>query len=169
MTQSLTDRLCTRCGLCCDGSLFADVELAGEREATPLEIMGLDVETDGDGFVLLQPCAALRGTRCTVYAHRPRCCRTFECYLLQRARTGEVSVDEALARIRVAHARIGRLRALLGPAPRGADTLSLAERCAGVLAHPASGARAASRRARIERARVAVRRTIRETFLGTGG
>ena len=46
MKPSLTDTLCTRCGLCCDGSLFADVELASRDEASALEVMGLDIEDD---------------------------------------------------------------------------------------------------------------------------
>ena len=36
--------LCTRCGLCCDGSLFADVELRDEGESVAVEAMGLEVE-----------------------------------------------------------------------------------------------------------------------------
>ena len=85
MKPSLTDTLCTRCGLCCDGSLFADVELAGGDEAAALEVMGLEIEEgdeDDDGL-LLQPCGALQGKRCGIYPHRPDCCRTFECQLLQ--------------------------------------------------------------------------------------
>ena len=55
MKPSLTDQLCTRCGLCCDGSLFADVELAGSAEAAGLEVMGLEIEEDDtDGAVLVQ-------------------------------------------------------------------------------------------------------------------
>ena len=75
----LTDTLCTQCGLCCDGTLFGDVELAGRREAARLEGLGLDVDSDdADVELLALPCAGLRGTRCRVYAHRPPCCRTFE-------------------------------------------------------------------------------------------
>ena len=60
MKPSLTDTLCTRCGLCCDGSLFADVELAGPLEAAGLEAFGLEIEDDeADGELLVQPCAAL--------------------------------------------------------------------------------------------------------------
>ena len=33
METRLTDTLCTRCGLCCDGTLFAEVELAHRAEA----------------------------------------------------------------------------------------------------------------------------------------
>ena len=83
MKPSLTDTLCTRCGLCCDGSLFADVELAGTDEASALEVMGREIEEDDDDRgLLLQPCAALKGKRCSLYPHRPDCCRAFECRLL---------------------------------------------------------------------------------------
>ena len=71
MTPSLTDTLCTRCGLCCDGSLFADVELASRREATGLEVLGLDIEDDGaNTALLLQPCRALVGRRWAQHVKR---------------------------------------------------------------------------------------------------
>jgi hypothetical protein len=79
----LTGALCTRCGLCCDGTLFADVELSSRAEPTQLEGPGLEIESDVEAPLLVQPCAALRGRRCSIYAHRPGCCRTFECKLLQ--------------------------------------------------------------------------------------
>jgi uncharacterized protein len=108
---SLTDRLCTRCGLCCDGSLFTDVELAGPAEATTLEAMGLELdEDDAEGTLLPQPCRALTGTRCGIYAHRPGCCRTFECRLLRDVRRGAVDVERAGARIAETLKRIHRLR-----------------------------------------------------------
>ncbi len=91
----VTDTLCTRCGLCCDGTLFGDVELTGRREAARLEALGLDVDTDdADVELLALPCAGLRKTRCSVYAHRPQCCRTFECRLLQETERGTVSRRE---------------------------------------------------------------------------
>jgi uncharacterized protein len=109
MGPSLTDTLCTRCGLCCDGSLFADVELAGRAEATRLEVLGLEIDDDDtDGALLLQPCLALEGTRCGIYAHRPECCRTFECRLLQAVRRGAVGVERAGRRIADARRRIRR-------------------------------------------------------------
>src|SRR5437773_9919953 len=88
MIPSLTDILCTRCALCCDGSLFADVELAGRAEATRLEVLGLEIEDGDEGALLTLPCAALAGRRCGIYPHRPECCRTFECRLLQEVRRG---------------------------------------------------------------------------------
>src|SRR6185436_875526 len=106
MNSSLTDTLCTRCGLCCDGTLLADVELASRDEATTLEVLGLEIdEDDGDrGPLMLLPCRALKGTRCSIYAHRPECCRTFECRLLQDVRRGAVDVEAAKTHIAAARA-----------------------------------------------------------------
>jgi Fe-S-cluster containining protein len=124
-TGEIEARLCTGCGLCCNGSLFADVELANRREANALEAMGLDV--DHDEAILSQPCAALDGKRCSVYQFRPGCCRTFECRLLQRVKAGLISVREAEAKISEALAQVQRIETLL---PRTADErLSLKERC----------------------------------------
>ena len=69
MKPSLTDTLWTRCGLCCDGSLFADAGLASDDEATALEVMGLEIEDsdEDEGGLLLQPCGALKGKRCSIY------------------------------------------------------------------------------------------------------
>ena len=114
MTPSLTDTLCTRCGLCCDGSLFSDVELSGRSEATRLELLGLDIEEDdADESLLQQPCAALRGTRCGIYAHRPGCCMTFECRLLRDVRRGAMNVARARGHIADARQRIRRTKVLL--------------------------------------------------------
>src|SRR5947207_12631719 len=103
-----TDALCTHCGLCCDGSLFADVELASTDEAAALEVMGLEIEDADakDGALLLQPCRALKGKRCSIYPHRPDCCRTFECRLLQQVRRGAVSLERARQKIARALQRI---------------------------------------------------------------
>lgn len=170
MSASLTDTLCTRCGLCCDGSLFADVELVGEPEATRLEILGLEVE-DGDesGGLLVQPCAALRGRRCGIYAHRPKCCRTFECRLLQDVRRGTVPVERAAEHVAEALSRIRRVHGLLAQLGQRHVRLPLRERCAEALAGEAGANQEVSRkRAELEAAMSAVERLMRRTFLGTG-
>ena len=114
MKPSLIDTLCTRCGLCCDGSLFADVELASDDEATALEVMGLEIEDsdDDDGGLLLQPCGALKGKRCSIYPYRPDCCQTFECRLLQGVKRGTVGVERASQRIAEALKRIKHVKEL---------------------------------------------------------
>jgi hypothetical protein len=166
---SLTDTLCTRCGLCCDGSLFADVELAGRAEATRLEILGLEIE-DGDsgGALLMQPCAALKGRRCEIYEHRPRCCRTFECRLLQEARRGTLGVDQALDEIVGALEQIARAEALLVELGRPEEHLPLLERCDEALADSDEGdADQNRRRAELAAVTSELRSRVRRTFLGT--
>lgn len=163
----LTDTLCTRCGLCCDGTLFGDVELTGRAEAARLEMLGLDVDTDdADTELMSLPCTALFGTRCGIYAQRPQCCRTFECRLLQNAGRGDVTVDQALAEIAHAKAQVQHVTTLLARMEPRPVRLPLAERCAEALA-AASGATPESARAGValEAAMAALTRTIRTVFL----
>jgi hypothetical protein len=167
MTPSLTDTLCARCGLCCDGSLFADVELAGRAETIRLEVLGLAIEDDeSNRALLLQPCGALRGTRCGIYANRPECCRTFECRLLQDVRLGWVSLEHAKERIVEALTRIGRAKALIAAVGRRGRGLPLAESCAETLAGDTDAKPQMNRkRAELERAMAAVEKSISRTFL----
>jgi hypothetical protein len=158
--------LCTQCGLCCDGSLFADVELAGRREAVRLEALRIEIEDDdSSGAQLSQPCAALRGRRCTIYEHRPKCCRTFECRLLQEVRRGAVSVEQAKEQIAEALNRIGRVKDLLAQLGQD-DGLPLAESCAEALAEDADADPEVNRRRdELEAAMSAVEGLIQKTFL----
>lgn len=169
MNPNLTDTLCTRCALCCDGSLFADVELTGPAEATGLEILGLEIDDDADGGLLSLPCAALKGTRCSIYAHRPQCCRTFECALLQDVRQGAVSVDRARELIAEAFARIGRVRELLAQLGHRNRRLPLKESCAETIARARKADPEVNRKcAELEGAMVAVEELLQETFFGAG-
>ena len=167
-SRSVTDALCTRCGLCCDGTLFGDVELAGPAEATRLEILGLDVDHDeADAELLSLPCAGLRGTRCSIYSHRPQCCRTFECRLLQDTQRGVVTVDHALTRIAHARAQVERVKTLLAQTATHQVTLPLRERCAEAIAAARGSASASTRAvAALEAAMADVAYTTRTTFLG---
>jgi uncharacterized protein len=97
---SIEEILCTRCGLCCNGSFFADVELAGPRESNALELFGLEIDTDE--HLLLQPCVAQKNKRCTIYQFRPKCCRAFECALLQKVKNGSVTLESAQRQIQKA-------------------------------------------------------------------
>jgi hypothetical protein len=169
MKPSLTDALCTRCGLCCDGSLFADVELAGPAEAAGLEVMGLEIEDDdAGGGLLVQPCGALQGKRCGIYAQRPECCRTFECRLLQDVRRGTVGVERAGEVIAETLKRIGRVRELAAALGQRDARLPLRERCAEALAldddtglNPALGRKLAE----LEAEMAVVEELIRKRFL----
>src|SRR5437870_11883992 len=127
MKPSLADTLCTRCGLCCDGSLFADVELASCDEIAALEVLGLDVEdADETGAgLLLQPCGALKGKRCSIYPHRPECCRTFECQLLLQGKRGAVSIARARGKMAEALECIKSVKQLIEDLPQRNERLPL--------------------------------------------
>ena len=169
MTTHLTDILCTNCGLCCDGTLFADVELVGQAEVERLEIMGMEID-DGDetAGLLSQPCAALRGRLCGIYAHRPTCCRVFECHLLQNAQQGVVTVERAKDLIVDAREQIQRVRALLCRLGNRNSDLPLKERCAEALAGGSTTPEAIQDRADLEATMAALEKTIWNTFLGSG-
>jgi len=129
MKPNLTNNLCMRYGLCCDGSLFADVELAGPVEAMVLEASGLEIEDDDTGAgLLVQPCVALRERKCGIYAQRPECCRTFECRLLQDLRSGTVDLQRAKDHVAEALKQAGRVRNLMAELGQHDTRLPLKER-----------------------------------------
>jgi hypothetical protein len=152
--------------------LFADVELASPAEAAGLEVMGLEIEDDDSGGRLLaQPCGALRGKRCGIYAHRPECCRTFECGLLQDVQRGAVDMERAGELIEEALKRVRRVRELAAELGQRDGRLPLKVRCAEALAlaDEASPNPALNRkRAELEAEMSATERLIQKTFLGGG-
>ncbi|MEO8428880.1 MAG: YkgJ family cysteine cluster protein [Verrucomicrobiota bacterium] len=171
MKPSLTNILCTRCGLCCDGSLFADVEMASRDEASALEVMGLEVEDDDEdnGGLLLQPCGALKGKKCSIYPYRPDCCRTFECRLLQEVKRGAVSIDWAKEKIAEALKRIERFKELVVAFGQANERLPLKERCVEALALSEEvdpDPEMHRKRRALEAAMTSVETLIQETFLG---
>ena len=101
-----SSRLCLACGLCCDGTLFADVELRRGDSPAALGESGFPLRRgkDSEGQSVQkfsQPCPALGGDcRCAVYAGRPARCREFDCDVLRAVQAGERTVDAALRRIR---------------------------------------------------------------------
>ncbi len=92
--------ICRSCGLCCDGTLYPAGRLAkGEVERAVR--CGLVVVYDEERSAFAQPCSRFDRAAggCTIYADRPETCRRFVCSLLARARTGEVSIADALAAV----------------------------------------------------------------------
>jgi uncharacterized protein len=129
MKPNLANVLCIRCGLCCDGSLFADAELAA-RETAALEVLGVEIEDAdrGEPALLLQPCAAFKRKRCSIYPHRPNCCRTFECRLLKQVESGAISVDRAKETIANTLKEVGRVKLLIAQLGQRDEGLPLKER-----------------------------------------
>ena len=111
--NSCVSTLCPTCALCCNGVLFADVRLQARDDALRLASLGMTLRRKGSVVRFAQPCSCLSGTRCTIYDERPERCRTFECQLLKRALTGEVTERTALASIRKARAASENVRRIL--------------------------------------------------------
>ncbi len=99
--------LCTQCGLCCDGTLFARAR-AFPDDLPGLAEHGLTVLDQGEGEKpgFAQPCPRLEGTCCTIYTERPTVCRRFRCALLMRLDSGKIDVTAALTTVAKARALV---------------------------------------------------------------
>jgi Fe-S-cluster containining protein len=92
------DVLCMDCGLCCDGTFYGSVVVAmDERER--LGRVGLPVIQHEAVLSMPQPCGALRGCLCSVYADRPSACAAYECMLRKSVAAGECSLDDARSKV----------------------------------------------------------------------
>jgi uncharacterized protein len=132
----LTDQLCLRCGLCCNGVIFGDVELQPGDDPARLTALGVPLKSRGKKTKFPQPCACLDGLRCRIYADRPRRCRTFDCRLLQRAGAGEVRIVDALKIIRATRRHADQVRRLLRQLGEQDEPLSLSKRYQRVMKQP---------------------------------
>jgi uncharacterized protein len=106
---SAAEKLCLSCGLCCNGVIFADVQLQPSDDAARLRELG--VLKRGKKF--RQPCTAHDGCRCAIYQDRPQYCREFECVLLKQTQAGKITASEALRLIKRAKSQADRVRRLL--------------------------------------------------------
>jgi Fe-S-cluster containining protein len=121
--------LCLECGLCCNGVLFADVQLQPGDDAKRLELLGLsllgrngragkagaaDSRAKTGKLKFAQPCAAFGGDcRCRIYPDRPKYCREFECLLLKSVIAGETKPAAARGIVRTARRRVEKVERLL--------------------------------------------------------
>jgi len=99
--DSLTDLLCLRCGLCCNGVLFADVR-PEPGDPSPLFAGRRRVP---------QPCPAFAAgdCACAIYAERPARCRKFACRQLLAAQADAATAPRALRKIGQARKLVARL------------------------------------------------------------
>ena len=142
---SPADGLCLVCGLCCNGVIFADVRLQATDDPKRLRLLGLPLARVGgakgsstgrstDGSSLLpamkfrQPCAALEGCKCRIYADRPHYCREFKCALLKSVLAGHTPRDAALGAIQTARSRVDEVLSLLRQLGDHDEQLPLATR-----------------------------------------
>ena len=144
--SSSAEGLCLVCGLCCNGVLFADVRLQANDDPEHLRSLGLPLVRSGraerpkagrstggstsiaPALKFFQPCTALDGCNCRIYADRPGYCRDFECVLLKSVRAGHTQRDAALRVIRTARRRAAEVLSLLRQLGNTEEQLRLATR-----------------------------------------
>jgi len=126
--KNVVDRLCPNCGLCCNGVLFADVQLRKSDDAGRLAGLGLALKKQEGKPAFAQPCACFAGQLCRIYAERPVRCRTFECGVLKRVQGGELDAGAALKTIARAKRQVEKVRVLLRRARSDDERLALSER-----------------------------------------
>lgn len=131
------EQLCPNCGLCCDSTLFADVELRTGDDAARLAALGLKLHNKGRmKFAFSQPCACFNGTLCRIYGDRPKRCRLFECGLLKRVNANEMTAKAALRKITEAKKRADRVRELLDLVGQRDERKALTHRYGEAMAAP---------------------------------
>jgi uncharacterized protein len=116
--------------LCCNGVIFADVELQPGDDVARLRELGLRLQPPLGGArpKFAQPCAAHDGCRCGIYTERPRYCREFVCLLLKAVRAGRVEMPAALRLIQATRQRVDKIKALLRRLGDTEETVALRER-----------------------------------------
>jgi hypothetical protein len=128
--------LCPQCGLCCNGVLFADVELQPGDNAGRLIDLGMALKKKGMKRAFAQPCHCFDGKLCRIYADRPKRCATFDCGLLKRVQSGEMSAPTALKRIAAAKKLVEKVRRLLRHLGDKDEQLALTKRYSRMMSQP---------------------------------
>lgn len=105
--------ICTSCGMCCDGTLFAHVEVTEDERSTLKGLFSL--EAGKDGPIFCQPCPHNVEHKCVVYDDRPETCRSYRCKTLSAFQAGEITHHEAARRVRETLDARERLQPLLEP------------------------------------------------------
>lgn len=130
-------QLCPNCGLCCDSTLFADVELRVGDDVKRLAKLGLTLEKKGrNKLAFVQPCACFDGKLCTIYDDRPKRCRTFECGLLKKVGADEMTAGAALKKIFEAKILVKKVRELLRSLGQNDERLALTKRYSQAMSAP---------------------------------
>jgi len=126
----LPETLCLSCGLCCDGTLFRDVELQPGDDTAKLRAHGLPIPFAAPrGSRFSQPCAALcADLKCRVYADRPARCQQFECAVFKAVASGAVELPAALKTIRQTRQMADKVRGLLRDLGDVRENVALAKR-----------------------------------------
>jgi len=136
ISSNPVSQLCPKCGLCCNGVLFADVELRKGDDAQRLAKLGLLFEKKKCQQAFSQPCDCFDGKLCRIYDERPKRCRTFECGLLKRVQAGELGVGAALEAIAQAKRQVEKICKLLSCTNSDDERLALSHRYGRAMSEP---------------------------------
>src|SRR5512144_456937 len=102
-SESPANILCKSCGLCCTGHLFVRTKLrSAERDSA--RALGLPVLRSGPGlWGFSQPCPLWQG-QCTIYdsPQYPYVCRAYRCKLLKEMMAEDMTLSDALIKVRQA-------------------------------------------------------------------
>ena len=124
--------LCLECGLCCNGVIFADVQLRPQDNARLLQSLGLKFAANRKSQIVnrkfTQPCAAFAGCKCKIYSDRPTYCREFECLLLKGVKSGQINPEKATRTVRSALRRVKKVKDLLQQLGDTDETVALSKR-----------------------------------------
>jgi Fe-S-cluster containining protein len=134
--MNAVEQLCPNCGLCCNGVLFADVELQRGDDAGRLIELGMSLKKKGAKRAFVQPCRCFDGKLCQIYANRPNRCRTFECGLLKRVQGGELKAEAALKQITATKKLVKRILRLLCRLGDKDESLALTKRYSRMMRAP---------------------------------
>jgi hypothetical protein len=122
--------ICLECGLCCNGVIFADVQLRQQDDPARLRALGLAFAQKSKigAEKFKQSCTAFVGCKCRIYSDRPTYCREFECLLLKGVKAGKNRPAEAIRTIRSALKKVKIVKGLLQQLGDADEMVALSKR-----------------------------------------
>jgi len=129
-------RLCTACGMCCDGTMFQIVKMQPGDCAAELARLGMRIRGKGGEFHMEQPCPALKELRCAIYDRRPTRCRLFHCQQLRLLEAGNTTEADAMALIEQTRSQAAQVRELIEQCGLREDGQPLIERFERLMSTP---------------------------------
>ncbi len=129
-------RLCTACGMCCDGTMFQIVRMQPGDAPAELGRLGMKIRCQDGAFHMEQPCAALVERRCQIYARRPTRCRLFNCQQIVRLEAGTVTEAEVAKMVAGTLELVRQVRDLIERGGLREDGQALAERYERLMSTP---------------------------------
>ena len=118
--ESSGNSICVGCGLCCDGTLHPQTNVAADEiEAT--RSAGLPLQENEGTVTFRQPCPMFLGNCCSIYSMRPPVCRRYRCALLKNVEAGRISSKLAREKIATAKALLAAAKATAPEARTSAD------------------------------------------------